>query len=161
MGFGFLSHRRTVMVQTCLLIRTVFTTRIVRELIKVKPNISILVPQYSIACMLKGMRGSRKFCQRGSNFDKFFFFFFFFFFERREDPNTTICGPTSARKRNAIQMAFRWRVDDGPTLNAGLVALCFFRDPDQYCHGTLYFCDFSGGWSRPPVPPPLDPPVRG
>ena len=25
------------------------------------------------------------------------------------------------------QMAFRWRADDGPTLNAGLVALGFFR----------------------------------
>ena len=25
--------------------------------------------------------------------------------------------------KKAIQMAFRWRADDGPTLNAGLVAL--------------------------------------
>ena len=45
----------------------------------------------------------------------------------RGGPTTTISGPSSARKRNAIYMAFRWRVDDGPTLNAGLVALGFFR----------------------------------
>ena len=29
-------------------------------------------------------------------------------------------------------MAFRWRADDGPTLNAGLVALWFLGNPDQY-----------------------------
>ena len=32
-------------------------------------------------------------------------------------------GPSSARQRNAINMAFRWRANDDPTLNAGLVAL--------------------------------------
>ena len=32
-------------------------------------------------------------------------------------------GPASARQRNAISIAFRWRANDGPTLNAGLVAL--------------------------------------
>ena len=39
----------------------------------------------------------------------------------REDPNITQNGPSSARQRNAIEMAFRWRTDDGPTLTAGLV----------------------------------------
>ena len=29
--------------------------------------------------------------------------------------------------RTAISMVFRWRADDGPPLNAGLVALRFFR----------------------------------
>ena len=44
------------------------------------------------------MRGSRKFCQRGSNFDNVFFYLF-----RGEiDANTIISGPSSARKRNAI-----------------------------------------------------------
>ena len=43
------------------------------------------------------MRGSRKFCQRGSNFDEQMF----------------------------EQIAFRWHADDGPTLNAGLVAAIF------------------------------------
>ena len=72
------------------------------------------------------MRGSRKFYQRWSKFDNVFFFFFFFFFfvdEWRKDQNTTISGPLSARQRNAIEMAFLWRADDGPTLDAGLVAL--------------------------------------
>ena len=43
--------------------------------------------------------------------------------EGREDPNATISDPSLARLQNAIEMAFRRRVDDGPTLNAGLVAL--------------------------------------
>ena len=67
------------------------------------------------------MRGSRKFCQRGSNFDNVFFFIYFFFlggrglvYEEREDPSTTINGPSSARQRNAR-----------PTLNASLVAATF------------------------------------
>ena len=70
----------------------------------------------------------------------------------KEDPNTALIGLSSARQRNAIEMAFRWCADDGPTLNAGLVAW----DPDQYCKETLYFCDFKGG-SGPC--PPLDPPM--
>ena len=61
------------------------------------------------------MRGSRTFCQRGSNFDGFY--------EGREDPNSNISGLTSIREQNAIQMAFRWRAEDGQILNAGLVAL--------------------------------------
>ena len=54
------------------------------------------------------LHGSRKFCQRGS--------IFFLVDEGIEDPNTTINRPSSARQRNA---------DDGPTLNAGLVAVIF------------------------------------
>ena len=46
------------------------------------------------------LRGSRKFCQRGSK-------------------NTALNGPTSTRQLNA----FRLRADDGSTLNACLVAL--------------------------------------
>ena len=65
------------------------------------------------------MRGSRKFCQRGSNF----YNVFFWFDVGRKDPHTTIRGPSTARQRNAIEMAFCWRADDGPILNAGLVAL--------------------------------------
>ena len=66
------------------------------------------------------MRGFRKFYQRGSNFDNFLLVG-----EGRKAPNTctTISGPSSARQRNAIKMAFRWLADGGPTLNAGLVAL--------------------------------------
>ena len=53
-------------------------------------------------------------------------------------------------------MAFRWCADYGPTLNAGLVVLWFYSDPDQYyaTKTKLYFCDFSGGGggSGPLVP---------
>ena len=63
------------------------------------------------------MRGSRKFFQRGSNFNVFFFCFFLVDVGR-EDPITTIRGPSSA---GDIEMAFRWRADDGPKVNAGLV----------------------------------------
>ena len=78
------------------------------------------------------MRGSKRFCQRGSKFDFFSLFFIFSNDEGREDQNTTINGPSWARQRNAIQTAFRWRDDDDPTLNAGLVVLCFFSgNPDQ------------------------------
>ena len=73
------------------------------------------------------MRGSRKFFQRWSKFDNVFFIFLFILFlevdKGIEDRNTAINRPSSARQRNAISMAFRWRADDGPTLNAGLVAL--------------------------------------
>ena len=51
---------------------------------------------------LDTMRGSRKFCQRGSKFVTFFFFFFLLVDEGIEDPNTTIDRPSSARQRNAI-----------------------------------------------------------
>ena len=65
------------------------------------------------------MRGSRKFYQRGSNFDKVFCILVD---EGWKDPNTTLSGSLSARQQNAIKMAFRWRANDGPTLNAGSVA---------------------------------------
>ena len=65
------------------------------------------------------MRRSRKFFQRGSKFDNHFFLVD----KGIEDPNIAINGPSSARQRNTIEMAFNWRADDGPTLNVGLVAL--------------------------------------
>ena len=36
-------------------------------------------------------------------------------------------GSSAVRQQNAILMAFHWRVDDGPTLNGGLVAFRYFR----------------------------------
>ena len=60
-------------------------------------------------------------------------------------------------------MAFRWRANNGPTLNACLVALRFLGDPDQYCLETLFIVIFhgggGGGGSGPPVRP-LDPPMK-
>ena len=53
-------------------------------------------------------------------------------------------------------MTFRWRADDGPTMNAGLVVVCFFSwDPDQYCYETQYFCVLSGGGGVRITCPPL------
>ena len=62
------------------------------------------------------MRGSREFCQRGSNS------FLFIFYKGKEDRNSTKSGASSARQRNAIKMVFCWRADDSPTLNGGLAA---------------------------------------
>ena len=53
-----------------------------------------------------------------------FFDYVFLVDKGREDPpNSTISGPSVARQRNANKMAFHWRADDGPTLNAGLADL--------------------------------------
>ena len=57
------------------------------------------------------MRGSRKFCQRGSKFDNIPLFILVD--EGIEDPNTAINLPSSARQRNAI---FKWRFADGPMM---------------------------------------------
>ena len=54
------------------------------------------------------MRGPRKFCQRGSNFESVFFLVD----EGRKDPDTTISGPSSVRQRNA----FKWRFAGGPMM---------------------------------------------
>ena len=59
------------------------------------------------------MRGSRKFCQRGPTLTGFLVD------EWREDPSTTISSPPA----QGHIMAFGWLADDGPAMNAGLVAL--------------------------------------
>ena len=87
--------------------------------------------QFNTTCSLarkknrKYIRGSKKFCQRGSKFEKFFFLFTVDGGGggRVEYINTAINGPASARQRIAIEMAFRWRADAGTTLNDDLVAL--------------------------------------
>ena len=52
------------------------------------------------------MRGSRKFCQRGSNFDDFFFFFFFLILMR----GGRIQIPPLAGHQ------FKWRFAGGPMM---------------------------------------------
>ena len=47
---------------------------------------------------MQHMPGSRKFCQRGSNFDNVFFLFVFQVDDGEEDPNTTINRPSLARQ---------------------------------------------------------------
>ena len=39
-------------------------------------DITLAIPKLLYRYLMGYMGGSRKFCQRGSNFDKFFFFFF-------------------------------------------------------------------------------------
>ena len=65
------------------------------------------------------MRGSRRFCQRVS----IFLLFLLVHVGREDPPNTTKGWPSLVRQRNDIEMAFRWLVDDDPTLSAGFVAL--------------------------------------
>ena len=59
------------------------------------PNHNYFI-KYHITFILS-MRGSSKFCQRGSKFDNVFLVV-----EGREDPNIIINGPSSACQRNAI-----------------------------------------------------------
>ena len=78
--------------------------------------------------------------------------------EGRGDPNTTKSRPSLAHHPNAIQMAFGWRADDGPTLNAGLVAFVNFRGiwvsiAKKPCS---YVINQGGRKSGTPFPP-LDP----
>ena len=55
-------------------------------------------------------------------------------------------------------MAFRWRADDDPTLNAGLVVFENFRGSGPVLLRNSMFCDFSGGgWESGPPATPLDP----
>ena len=90
---------------------------------------------------LKTMRGSRKFSQRGSNVDNFYFY------QGREDPVTTISGPLSTSKRNAIEMAH----PGVPMTFQHWIWLdvWFFRGS-----GPVLLPDSLGGGSGPPVPPP-------
>ena len=72
--------------------------------------------------------GSRRFCQgvgveEGSNYDNVFSSFSILVDKGREDANATKSRSSTARQRNAIKMACRWRADDGPIFKAGLVDL--------------------------------------
>ena len=57
-----------------------------------------------------------------------------------------------ARERKAIKMAFRWRADDVPTLNAGLVVLWFSGDPDLSARKSYIFLIFQGRGIQTHVP---------
>ena len=70
--------------------------------------------------------------------------------EMKEDQNTTNSGQPLARQRNAIEMAFRWARDDGPTLNAGLG---FQRIRTSLARKPYIFMNFQGGGGPDPLPP--------
>ena len=109
------------------------------------------------------MCGSRKFCYRGVQFWRVFCLFVFY--EGRADPNSTKSGPSSARQRNAIKwnailMAFRWRADYGPTLNAGLVAFTVIFQGSRtsiLLRNPICLWFFREVGPDPVPPPPLDP----
>ena len=71
----------------------------------------------------------------------------------------------SPKSSDHHRLAGRWRVDDGPTLYAGSVALWFFRWSGTVRNGTLYFGVFfrpGGGGGPDPLPPaPPPPPPSG
>ena len=63
-------------------------------------------------------------------------------------------GPSA--KRNL--MAFRWRANGRPTLNAGLVALRFYRESGPVLQrNPIFFRQGRCPDPLPPPPPPLDP----
>ena len=68
------------------------------------------------------MLGSRKFCQRGPTVTTFFGFFFSLM-RRRRIQIPLLAGHQQPASEMPFYMAFRWRTDGGPTLNAGFVAL--------------------------------------
>ena len=72
------------------------------------------------------MRRIGKFYHRGSNFDNVFL-------DGREDPSKYLYKHAIIdRQRNTILVAFSWRANNGPKLNAGLVAMETLGDPGQY-----------------------------
>ena len=71
------------------------------------------------------------------------------FFHFLEDPNTTISGPSSARQRNAIQMAFRWRAE------CWLDSFVIFQGiRTSIAKKSYIFVIVQGGGGANPLPPP-------
>ena len=98
-------------------------------------------------CFHVFMRGSRKFCQRGSQFDNFFL-------SLREER----LSKYHYKRTIIIKIAFHWRTDDVQTLNAGFVAFDFSKDLDQY--KKPYICViFQEGGGVQALCPPLDTPM--
>ena len=112
------------------------------------------------------MRGSRKFCQRKSNFDGFFFSFFFFFFffffflvdEEREDPipqyKRSIIGPPAKHHLNGVSLACWWWLN----IKCWLDSFQIFRGSGPVLPENptfLHLLDFSD--PCPPPPPPTRP----
>ena len=96
------------------------------------------------------MHGSRKIRQRVQLWQLFFTWWrkrgSLYHFKR------AIIGPP-AKRQNAIKMAFHWRTDDGPKLNAGSTPLLFFRRSGSILLRYPIFCDFSRGIRAPCAPP--------
>ena len=88
--------------------------------------------------------------------ERFFVCFFFSWWGEGESKfhhKRAIIGPQAKRH----WMVFRWRADDCPTLNAGLVSLRFFRESRPVLlRNPIFWWLFRGVWTPcPPHPPPL------
>ena len=90
------------------------------------------------------MRGSRKFCQRGSKFDNICFLFFVVG-EGIEDPDTAIYWPSSARQQTPFKRCFA----GGPMMSnieCWLGSFVIFQGIRTSIAKKPYiFCDFSEG----------------
>ena len=99
------------------------------------------------------MCGSRKFCQRGSNFDNFFFFFFFKLMRGEMIQIPLKVG----HHRPASETPFKWRFAGGPMM-AHIVCwpgsfVIFQRIWTSIAKKPYIFVILQGG-SGPPCPPP-------
>ena len=87
----------------------------------------------SLRYMYKFMRGSRKFCQRGPNFDNVFFSLI----RGGRIQISLLAGhqrPPAKRHLNGVSpVGRRW-----PNIECWLGSFVIVRDPDQYCYGTLF-----------------------
>ena len=104
------------------------------------------------------MRGSRKFCQRGSNFDTFFFFFFFFWGGgeirgvegSRYHYKRAFIGPPAKRHFNGVSLAGRYR----PDIECWLFSFVIFQGIRTSIAKEPYICMIVQA-SGPPAPSPL------
>ena len=119
---------------------------------------------HTMGIYIIGMRGSRKFCQRGSIFDNgFFLSFFFFFLEGRDDPNKyhykrALIGLPAKRHLNGVSLACRlW-----PKIECWYGSLWFFNGSGPVLLRNPIFLWFYRAVGPDPLHhPPLNPPIFG
>ena len=86
------------------------------------------------------MCGSRQFCQRGSNYGNLFLSLFFVHGgEGENESNATVCGSSSTRLRNAIN------------IDCWLCSFVIFQGIQTSIAKKPYICDFSSGGPKPHV----------
>ena len=97
------------------------------------------------------VRGSRKFCRRGSTLITFFSWWGEV--GSKYDYKWATIGPPAKRHFNGVSLTFRW----WPNIECGLGSFVIFQEIRTSIAKKPYiFCDFSGGvWT--PCHPPLDP----
>ena len=123
-----------------------------------RPICACLLTQFFTGARLINTRGSRKFCQRGSN--STLKTLFFLVDDKGERGSKiplkawVIIGPLAKRHLNGVLLVGWW----WPVMEYWLGSFVIFQGiRTRIAKKNLYFCDFPGG-SGPPVPP-LDPPM--